>query len=76
MKLYAGGYLTFYMPQRKNTIEIQLGAPTSLKAVLLDLQIPLAEVHLVAINGDQVDLDEAIIAETDVVRIFSSVNGG
>lgn len=76
MRLYAGGYLTFYMPERRHTIEIQLSAPTTLKALLEDLHIPIEEVHLVAINGEQADLEAAPILDADEVRIYSSVNGG
>jgi len=76
MKLYTGGYLTFYMPGHKHSMDIQLNAPTPLKEILADLHIPLEEVHLVALNGEQVDVEAAFIHDTDVLRIFSSVNGG
>lgn len=76
MKLVSGGYLAFYMPQRKNSVEIELRAPTPLKTILDNLQIPLAEVNLVALNGNQVDLEDAIISNTDVVHVVSSVDGG
>ena len=76
MKLYAGGYLAFYLPQRKNSIEMRLNAPTPLKDILGNLQIPIEEVHLVALNGEQADVETAIIQDTDVLRIFSAVNGG
>ncbi len=33
MKLYAGGYLAFYLPQRKNSIEMWLDAPIPLKDI-------------------------------------------
>lgn len=76
MKLVSGGYLAFYMPQRKNSVEIELRTPTPLKTILDNLQIPLAEVYLVALNGNQVDLEDAIISNTDVVHVVSSVDGG
>lgn len=76
MKLIAGGYLTFYMPQRKNTIEIQVNTPTPLKTLLSNLNIPIAEVHLVALNGTQVNIDEALVSGPDLVHIYSSVDGG
>lgn len=76
MKLYTGGYLTYYMPGRTSPLALLLAAPTPLIDILNDLQIPIAEVHLVAINGDQAELENAIIQDKDVVRIFSSVDGG
>lgn len=76
MKLFTGGYLSFYMPGRKNTAELHLDAPTPLREILQQLRIPLADVHLVAVNGEQADLVGAVIQDGDVVRIFSSVDGG
>lgn len=75
MKLSTGGYLAFYMPQRKGAVEIAVEVPTPLKDILRGLQIPLAEVHLVAINGIQADI-EAVVNDSDSVRVFSSVDGG
>ncbi|MCJ7434907.1 MAG: hypothetical protein MUO77_15600 [Anaerolineales bacterium] len=76
MKLYTGGYLTFYMPQKKHFIEIPLNTPTPLKEILSDLQIPIEEIHLVALNGEQADVETAIIGDSDIARIYSSVDGG
>jgi len=76
MRLYAGGYLPFYLPERKHRLEIRLSAPTPLKAILGNLQVPAEEVHLVTLNGELVDLETALVKDADVVRIFSSVNGG
>jgi sulfur carrier protein ThiS len=76
MKLYSGGTLTFYMPQKSRMIEIHISASIGLKDILSQLQIPLEEVDLAAVNGELVDAAEAIIRDQDVVRIFSSVNGG
>ena len=75
MKLRSGGHLSFYMPQRKTEIEIQVSTPVALKDLLQKLHIPLAEVHLVAINGEQADLESSVL-DSDEVRIYSSVNGG
>jgi hypothetical protein len=76
MKLYAGGYLTFYMPGRQHWAERQLEVPTPLTEILVQLKIPLGEVHLVSINGEQTDLEQALVQDADEVRIYSSVDGG
>ncbi len=76
MKLYTGGYLTFYMPERKHSIDIQLNAPTPLQDILAQIGIPLNEVALTALNGEQVELDTVLVKDGDVVRVFSSVDGG
>lgn len=76
MKLYAGGHLTFYMPGRKPALEFPLSEATPLREVLAQVNIPLAEVALAAINGEQVEMDTALVRDADIVRIFSSVDGG
>lgn len=76
MKLYAGGYLSFYLPQSKHSLEIRIDIPTSLKEVLGSLSIPVEDVQLVSLNGELADVETVIVSDTDVVRIFPSVNGG
>ncbi len=76
MRLIAGGYLPFYLPQRKHAHQISLRAPMPLKTLLQTLGVPLEEVHLAALNGELVDIETAWVTNDDVVRIFSSVNGG
>ena len=76
MKLYAGGHLSFYMPGRKHTLEFPLHEPTPLQEILAQVGIPLNEVALTALNGEQVELDTVLVKDGDVVRVFSSVDGG
>lgn len=76
MKLYAGGYLTFYMPQKAHSLDFSLDEPRLLSEILMDLAVPLAEVYLVAVNGEVRELEDTIVKNSDDVRIYSSVNGG
>ncbi len=76
MKLYTGGYLTFYMPERKHILEISLGKPTPLREILAQIGIPLPEVALVTLNGDLMEAENIIVRDEDQVRVFSAVNGG
>lgn len=76
MKLYAGGHLTFYMPERKHSLEISLREPTPLQEILAQLGIPLPEVALTALNGELVEAETAIVRDEDQVKVFSAVNGG
>jgi sulfur carrier protein ThiS len=76
LKLYAGGHLTFYMPERKHLLEISLGAPTPLREILAQVGIPLPEVALTALNGELVEVETVIVKDDDQVRVFSAVNGG
>jgi sulfur carrier protein ThiS len=76
LKLYAGGHVTFYMPERKHTLEISLDSPTPLREILVRIGIPLPEVALTAINGELVEVETATVTDSDQVQIFSAVNGG
>jgi len=76
MKLYAGGLLDFYVPGRRRRIKIEIKEPARLEEILAGLGIPLAEVHLVVVNGQLVELGEAVVSDQDEVKIFPAVNGG
>ena len=76
IRIYLGGYLNFYHPQRENWLEVTISPPTTLAEVLSDAGIPIKEVQLVSINGEVVDLEDAVIPEGDEVKVFSAVGGG
>jgi sulfur carrier protein ThiS len=76
MKLYAGGFLDFYLPDRTSQIVIEVKQPTRLSEILAGLGLPLAEIHLAVVNGQLVKLDEAVVTNIDQVKIYPAVNGG
>jgi sulfur carrier protein ThiS len=76
MKLITGGYLSFYLPGRKNQLQIEIDGPVPLKDVLRESGIPLGEVFLTAINGIMVDLEQATVYPEDVVNVVSAIDGG
>lgn len=80
MRLYLGGFFTFYVPaarkQRSNWIDVELSGAERLPEVLVRLGIPPAEVHLVVINGLAVDPAEAIVNPGDEVRLYPPIGGG
>jgi len=76
MRIYLGGHLNFYHPQKDNWLEVELEQPTPLRVVLDISGIPLGEMHLVVVNGELVDLQEAIVSEQDEVKLFPAVGGG
>ena len=76
MRIYLGGHLNFYHPQKDNRLEVELEQPTPLSVVLEISGIPLGEMHLVVVNGELVDLQEAIVSEQDEVKLFPAVGGG
>jgi sulfur carrier protein ThiS len=76
MKLYAGGNLDFYLPGHRNRLDVELKEPARLSEILAGFGIPLAEVHLVAVNGELVDLAETVVSDQDEVKIYPAIDGG
>ena len=76
MRLYLGGHLNFYHPEKERWLEVEVHSPTLLKVVLEASKIPIAEIYLAAVDGEMVDLDEAIVADGNEVRLFPPVGGG
>ena len=76
MKLYAGGYLTFYMPDQQPEMTCDLTGPVELCDLLKLVGIPAAEVQLVLVNGEIADLNQTLIHNPDEVKVFPGVDGG
>lgn len=76
MKLYAGGYLTFYTPGQQPDVEYDISEPIELLKLLGKLGIPAGDVQLVILNGQIVDLDQALLRNQDEVKVFPGVDGG
>jgi len=76
MRIYLGGHLKFYHPQKDNWLEVELEQLTPLRVILDGSGIPLSEVDLVVVNGELVDLQEAMISEHSEVKLFPAVGGG
>lgn len=76
MHLTAGGYLSFYMPGKGPKLELALTKPKSLRSLLEEIGIPHQEVQLVLLNGRIVDLEDAVVANQDEVRVYSPIDGG
>jgi sulfur carrier protein ThiS len=76
MKLNFGGQLSFYLPGHPRHLEVQLDGPTMLSEVLANLGIPIAEVYLVAVNGEMVDPHKTLVSQEDEVKVYPPVDGG
>ena len=76
MHLTAGGYLSFYMPDKRSNLELVITTPKSLRTLLEEIGIPLQEVQLVLLNGRIVDLEDAVVGNQDEVRVYSPIDGG
>jgi molybdopterin converting factor small subunit len=76
MRIYLGGHLNFYHPQKDKWLEVEIMQSTPLRVVLNNTNIPLGEVYLVVVNGELVDLDETMVSEQSEVKLFPAVGGG
>ena len=76
MRIYLGGYLDFYHPQRQHWLDVEIIAPKPLLELLSQLGIPAGDVHLVVINEQVQDLETAIVNAADEVKLYSAVGGG
>ena len=76
MRIFLGGHLNFYHPKKHKWLVVELEEPARLANLLNDAGIPLTEVQLVAINGEVVQLQNALVSEGDEVKVFSAVGGG
>jgi sulfur carrier protein ThiS len=76
MRIYLGGHLNFYHPQKEKWLEIDIDHPTPLVDVLKIANIPLGEVHLVLVKDEKVDLQEKIVSNPDEIKLYSAVGGG
>lgn len=76
MRIFLGGHLNFYHPKKDKWLAVELDGPSPLTDILNAAGIPLTEVQLVAINGEVVQLQNALVSESDEVKVFSAVGGG
>ncbi len=76
MKLHLGGSLAFFGPDKKELLEVPLNAPCPLKEVLASLGIPVSEVYLTVVDGEQVRLSAAIVTDASIVHLYPPLDGG
>jgi len=76
MRIYLGGHLSFYHPQKEQWLEFDITAPVLLTSILEEAGIPAGEVQLVTLNDEIVDLYKTVISTQDKVKLFSAVGGG
>jgi sulfur carrier protein ThiS len=76
MKLHLGGQFSFYLPGHPRQVELHLEEPTQLREILAGLGIPVAEINLAIINGELVDLQDALVTQQDEVQLYPPVSGG
>jgi sulfur carrier protein ThiS len=76
MRLHLGGHLNWYDTSKRSWLELDLQAPVRLSGLLEEYGIPAAEVALYVVNGELVELEEALVSNTDRVELYPPVGGG
>ena len=76
MRLHLGGHLAWYDPQKRSWLEPHLPEPISLIELVRQLELPLGEIAVVAVNGHAVSLGEAVVSDGDRVELYPPLGGG
>ncbi len=76
MRLHLGGHLAWYDPQKRSWLELHLAGPAFLIELVRQLELPLGEIAVVAVNGRAVSLEEAIVSNGDRVELYPPLGGG
>jgi len=76
MRLYLGGYFAHFLSTRETWVEMELKEPARLSELIAGLGIPVGDVYLAVVNGELVELQEALVSEQDEVRLYPAVDGG
>jgi sulfur carrier protein ThiS len=76
IELHLGGHLSFYAPQKQSRFNIPMDQPTELEGILQKLGIPLAEVAIVVVNGELVELAAALVNPGDRIELYPPMGGG
>jgi thiamine biosynthesis protein ThiS len=73
VKLY--GNLKRYLPEKKETAEMEIESGTTIRALLAQLGVPDSDVWMSAVNDQVVD-DSTALRDGDVLEVFEPVGGG
>lgn len=69
------GNLKKYLPQKKESAQIEIESGTTIRALLTRLAVPDSNVWMTAINDQVVD-DSTALRDGDVLEVFEPVGGG
>ncbi|MBI3914469.1 MAG: MoaD/ThiS family protein [Chloroflexi bacterium] len=73
LKLY--GNLKRYAPDKKEDARVAIDPATTIRALLLQLGVPDAQVWMSAVNDTVVE-DSTALNEGDIVEVFEPIGGG
>jgi sulfur carrier protein ThiS len=76
MKIHLDRYFNFYTQSDQSWVETEISEPARLSDVLARLGIPIAEVHMVVVNGEAFDPKDIFISKQDKIKLFPPFGGG
>jgi sulfur carrier protein ThiS len=76
MLIHLGGHLSWYDPQKRNSLEVPLPQPIPLLQLARQLGLPAGEIAIVVVNGQAVELEQARVSDGDRVELYPPVGGG
>ncbi len=76
MQIHLGGHLSWYDPQKRNSLEVPLQGPTPLLELARQLGLPAGEIAIAVVNGQAVELEQARVSDGDHVELYPPVGGG
>jgi len=76
MRLHLGGHLSWYDPQKRSWLELSLSKPVALIELVCQLELPVGEIAISAVNGQVVSLEEARVSDGDRVELYPPIGGG
>lgn len=68
--------LQFFTRRQQSCYQLDLPEPAHLSDALERLGIPMAEVHLVVINGQAFEPGEIVLTSGDTVKLYPPFGGG
>ncbi len=76
MHIHLGGHLAYFHGRKLSWVEYPLPAPVLLCQVIEEIGVPPGEVALFVVNGEAVDLENAIVQDEDTVHLYPPIDGG
>ncbi len=76
MQIHLGGHLSWYDPQKRNSLEVPLPQPIPLLELAQELGLPAGEIAIVVVNGQAIELEQARVSDGDRVELYPPVGGG
>ncbi len=74
--VHLAGHLGWYGPQKRSHFTIPLDSPMRLADLLNQLQVPIAEIAVAAINGEPVEIETATVDDGDRLDLLPPIGGG